>query len=57
MQFYFFLFIFYLQMECIWFGVHVSLRHVWNQGVDNSDFTFYLHGRQEDYKNPIMGTS
>lgn len=56
MQFYFFLFIFYLQMECIWFGVHVSLRYVWNQ-VDNSDFTFYLHGRQEDYKNPIMGTS
>lgn len=56
MQFYFFLFIFYMHMECICFGVHLSLRYMWNQRVDDSDFTFYLHGRQEDYKNPITGT-
>lgn len=43
-------------MKCICFGVHVSLRYMWNQRVDDSDFTFYSHGRQEDYKNPITGT-
>lgn len=42
-------------MKCICFGVHI-LHYLWNIGVDDSDFTFYLHGKQKDCKTPIIGS-